>query len=247
MSRTQFNSSLSSANPRQKRSALVWLIIAALVTVALWQVPWGNYILYPFTILATWFHEMAHGLTAMLLGADFQQLQLYPNGSGVAMYRYDSTLLFGSVGLALIAAGGPLGPAIAGAIFILAGRHQQTAHYCLLALCAMLTLSALIWVRSSFGLMAVGSLAVLILIIASQTPYWVQSFAIQFLGVQACVSVYRQLDYLFMHSATIGGKLMTSDTGQMADNLFFPHWFWGLTIAVVSLLLLINSLRLAYR
>ena len=39
-----------------------------MATVALWQVPYGDTLLYPFTLLATWFHEMGHGLASMLLG-----------------------------------------------------------------------------------------------------------------------------------------------------------------------------------
>ncbi len=235
-----------SSYPHPNRMALVGLMVAALGTIVLWQIPWGNYILYPFTLLATWFHEMAHGLSAMLLGGNFRELKLLPNGSGIAMYSYNR-LLLGDVGLAIVAASGPLGPAIAGAVFILAGRYYQTAHWCLLLLSFMLFLSALIWVKAGFGWIVVGSLGTVILLIAVYTARWAQSFAIQFLGVQACVSVYRQLDYLFMHSATIDGALMLSDTGQMAEYLMLPYWFWGAALAVISLLLLIISLRFAYR
>lgn len=43
-------------SPSEKpgRHSLVWLVAAAGLTVLLWQLPWGNYILYPFTILAAW-------------------------------------------------------------------------------------------------------------------------------------------------------------------------------------------------
>jgi len=230
----------------QSRMAFIWLIVAALLTIVLWQVPWGNYILYPFTLLATWFHEMAHGLAAILLGGHFNELKLFPNGSGVALYSY-SRLWGGDMGLAIVAASGPLGPAIAGAVFILAGRYYQSAHWCLVLLGMMLFLSAAIWVRSGFGWTAVSVLGGMILLIASYTPQWVQSFAIQFLGVQACISVYRQLDYLFTYKATIDGTPMLSDTGQMAEYLALPHWFWGGSLALLSLVLLATSLHLAYR
>ncbi|XDE62872.1 M50 family metallopeptidase [Arthrospira platensis BEA 1257B] len=60
------------------------LVVAAIATIILWQFYWGNYVLYPFSILATWFHEMGHGLTAILLGGNFHKLLLFPNGSGLA-------------------------------------------------------------------------------------------------------------------------------------------------------------------
>lgn len=98
----------------------------AAATIVLWQVPGGDYILYPFSILATWFHEMAHGIVALLLGGNFQQLKVFPDGSGVAYHS--GALYLGPIGRALVAAAGPMGPPIAGAALILASRSFKTAN-----------------------------------------------------------------------------------------------------------------------
>jgi hypothetical protein len=71
---------------------------------------------------------------------------------------------------------------------------------------------------------------------------WVHPLLIQFLGVQACISTYRQLDYLFMDSANINGQYMPSDTGQIAQALLLPYWLWGGLIAGISFALLAFSL-----
>jgi hypothetical protein len=234
----------SEKNPMEQMG-LSWLIVAAIATVVLWQFPWGNYILYPFTILATWFHEMGHGLTAILLGGNFQKLLIYSNGSGIA--QHSGSVFMGRIGRALVAAGGLMGPPIAGAAFIVASRRFKTAHYSLMFLGVMLLLSVLLWVRSSFGLAAISILGILILGIAMKSPRWLQGFAIQFLGVQACVSTFHQLDYVFTPAAVIGGRQMLSDTGQIARQLLLPYWFWGGLIAAISLILLVQSLRIAYR
>ncbi len=114
---------------------IVWLVGAALVTVMLWQVPGGNYALYPFTILATWFHEMAHGLAALLLGGHFTKLLIFQNGSGLAYYT--GPLFLGPIGKAVVAAAGPLGPPIAGAALILTSRNTKTASLSLFLLGAL--------------------------------------------------------------------------------------------------------------
>jgi hypothetical protein len=72
----------------------------------------------------------------------------------------------------------------------------------------------------------------------------VQRLLIQFLGVQACVSTHRQIDYLFSYSA---GPLGTSDTGQIQQALLLPYWLWGGLLALSSLLILVMSLRSVYR
>ena len=122
-----FKSFETRLNSQVDRIGIWWLIGAAVATVVLWQVPYGDYVLYPFSILATWFHEMGHGLAAILLGGDFRQLEIFPNGSGVATYTYRGRLFLGPIGRAFIAAAGLLGPPIAGAILILASRSFKTA------------------------------------------------------------------------------------------------------------------------
>ncbi len=237
----------SSSDPKVelRQFGLEWLVAAAVVTVVLWQFPWGNYVLYPFSILATWFHEMGHGLTAMLLGGDFKQLLIFPNGSGVATYA--GPVVLGRLGQALVAAGGPMGPPIAGAGLILASRHYRATHYSLIGLGGVLLISAVIWVRSAFGLMVIPLFGVGILAIALKGPRWLKAFAIQFLGVQACISTYHQINYLLSPGAIIGGRQMLSDSSQIAQNLLLPYWFWGGLMIGASFILLVFSLNLAYR
>ncbi|AFZ57760.1 M50 family metallopeptidase [Anabaena cylindrica FACHB-243] len=225
-----------------ERMGLTWLVGAAIATAILWQFPGGDYILYPFTILATWFHEMGHGLMALMLGGNFQKLQIFSNGSGVASYSISSAL--GPIGPGLVAAAGPMGPPIAGAALILASRHFKTASLSLKILGGFLLFSTLVWVRSWFGLIAIPVLGLIILGVGLKTPPWVQGFTIQFLGVQACVSTYHQLNYLFSYTA---GPLGLSDTAQMQRYLLLPYWFWGGLMAVASLVILVRSLQVAYR
>jgi hypothetical protein len=224
------------------RMGLKWLVAAAVATAVLWQIPGGDYILYPFTILATWFHEMAHGLTAALLGGNFEQLQIFSNGSGFARFSFPTS--WDPIRRALVAAAGPMGPPIAGAALIIASRSFKTASLSLKILGISLLISTLIWVRSPFGFVLIPLLGIIILALGLKANRWVQGFAIQFLGVQACISTYHQLDYLFSYTA---GPLGLSDTAQIQEQLFLPYWFWGALMAIASLVILIQSLRVAYK
>ncbi len=228
------------------RHGLEWLILAAIITVALWQIPGADLVLYPFAILATWFHELAHGLAALAMGGRFEALTLYADGSGVAEYSYLSGR-FDHLSQAVIAASGPLGPPLAGALFILSGRNPKSANLALMLLAAALLISALFWIRTPFGMIAVLSLAgVLVLLILKAGPT-LRSFVIQFLGIQACVSTYKQVDYLFMDQAEIDGQVMLSDTMQIQEQLLLPYWFWGALIIALSLAMLLGALWYAYR
>lgn len=231
--------------PPPERFGPAWLIGSAVVTVVLWQFSWGNWILYPFSLLATWFHEMGHGLMALALGGEFLRLEIFPNGSGFAVHR--GSLFFGALGRALVAAAGPMGPPIAGGLLILAGQRLKTTQVCLWILAGALVGSALIWVRSPFGIALLVALGIPIGAIARYAPGWIQVLSVQFLGVQACISSYHQLDYLFSPGAVIGGRSMLSDSAQIAQNLLLPYWFWGGLMALASVGILAQSLYWAYR
>ncbi|MBS3929342.1 MAG: M50 family metallopeptidase [Sphingomonadales bacterium] len=217
----------------------------ALASVLAWQTALGSLVLYPFTILATWFHEMGHGIGAMLTGNQFERLVIYADGSGVAqsLRPVDGLALTDAV----IAAAGPLGPAAAGALLIVASRSPKTTRIALAVLGAALVLSTAIWVRSLVGWLVLPALGLAILLIALRLSPQVQQFAIQLLGVQACISVWKQFDYLFSPGGIVGGQMQRSDTGAIADALFLPYWFWGAGISAAILALLWGSFRTAFR
>jgi hypothetical protein len=219
-----------------------WFLGAAALTVALWHVPMGNYVLYPFTILATWFHEMAHGLAAVALGGGFAKLEVFQDGSGLASYT--GPLWFGRLGNAVVAAAGPLGPPIAGACLILSSRKVKAASIALKTLGIVMLISTLVWVRSIFGIIAIPLIGLGTLAVAYKGSERARAFTVQFMGVQACISTYRQVDYLFTYSA---GPLGVSDTGRMQQALLLPYWVWGALLTAASALILFVSLRAAYR
>ena len=237
---------MTSALAEQDRQQRIGVLLGlGLASVMLWQTSFGMLLLYPFTILATWFHEMGHGIAAMLLGARFEHLLIFPDGSGVAV----SSRPGGGSRLteALIAAGGPLGPPLAGALLIIASRDRRTTRSALLALGAVLLVSTLVWVRTLTGLIVLPLLAAAILASARYGGQAHQRFAIQVLGVQAFVSVWQQFGYLFTPGGRIEGQLQRSDTGAIADVLLLPYWVWGGVISIAIGGLMWWSLRVAFR
>ncbi|MBH5321154.1 M50 family metallopeptidase [Aurantiacibacter sediminis] len=212
------------------------LVLTGVLVIALPALPFGNYLLFPFTILTTWFHEMGHGLTAMLLGLDFERLVLLPNGSGYAESTSSGPLSAPS--RALIAAGGPIGPSVFGAGLIIASSRREWWKPALLGLAAIIALSVVIWVRSLTGLIVLPLLAAGLIWIALKGKAWAQRFTLQFLGVLAALSMFRDWDYLFSEGGLIGGRAMPSDTAIMEQALFLPHWLWaGLIIAISGALI----------
>ena len=236
-------SSILADQAHRKRIGL--LLGIAVVSVIFWQTVIGSLLLYPFTILATWFHEMGHGVAAMLTGSQFERLLIFPDGSGLAqsIRPADASRLTN----ALIAASGPLGPAIAGSLLIIASRTDKSTRAALTVVGLALIISTVIWVRTLTGWLILPALGTAILALAWRGTAAQRRFGIQLLGIQACISVWQQFGYLFSSGGSVGGALHRSDTSAIADALLLPHWFWGAAISAVIVVLLWWSFAVAFR
>lgn len=226
------------------RHALQALLIAVGFSLALyllpmlWPVLW--WLGWPLHLLATLVHELGHGLAALLVGGGFEALRIHPDGSGVATTLSDGTRLT----RAWIAAGGPLGPPLAALGLFLAARRPAIARAALSLLALGLVAVLLLWVRNLFGSGVVLVLAAVLGCIAWKATPRQNQIAVCFLAVQMSLAVFSRADYLFAATARTEQGPRPSDTAQIADALWLPHWFWGSLIVLASLTVLVLGLIL---
>jgi len=207
------------------------LILATSAIVTLWQLPYGQQLLYPLTLLATYAHELGHGLTALLLGHAFDQLLLHADGSGQALWHGTP----GRVGTAAIAAGGLLGPTLAGISVLLLSRAPRFARAALAVLALLMALSWLCWVRNPFGqafvLAWIAGLGLAARFLSERSA----AFLLHLIAATLCLAWFTDLDYLFSAQAVVNGAAYPSDSAVIAQALWLPYWFWGGAVALLSL------------
>lgn len=223
---------------------IIFISIIALLTLIAWSIPYGMFFVYPFTIFATWVHEMAHGIAAMVLGGYFIRLELMDNGSGAAVFTY-TALFIGETGKALIAAAGPLGPAIAGSIAFYASKKPKFSYIYLFILEILLVSSIILLVRPFMGFPAIVLILItgLIVFVNHKGSAVMRTFLLQTIGLQFFASIYLSISYFFSSSANTPGGSFPSDTQVIADILYLPYWFWAILILLISALLLYKSLK----
>jgi hypothetical protein len=219
------------------------LVIAALVAIALERVvPFGRQALYPFTLLATWVHEMGHGIAALLVGGRFASLEVFADASGLAHTQESLGFAW-----ATVSAGGLIAPPLVGALVLATARGPRRARVVLLLLALALAASIALWVRSLAGLIAMPLVALAIGAVAwFGSPDERQLFA-QFLGVLLGLDTVTRIDYLFTGSARIGGVDRPSDVANIATAIGGTYWMWGAILAALSLALLAGGLWMAWR
>ncbi len=222
-----------------RSKAFLSLLGAAVVFVILPSLPFGHTIMWPFTMLTTFVHELGHGLAAIAMGGSIIKLELFSSGGGLAHYSGVAP----GFGRAVVAASGLLAPPIAGALFIFSGRSRKSSSIILTGFAVLMLVSCALWVRTHYGLLLIGGLGLLFLFFAFRSKAGVHQFLIQFFAVHMLVdTLTRTMQYLFTHRAVYGD----SDTTQIASNLGGTFWMWGLLIAAIALLLFYLSFRRVY-
>jgi hypothetical protein len=210
--------------------------------VSTW-VPFGPTLLYPLTLFTTWVHEMGHGLSALICGGQFLELEIHKNAGGFA--RAGAGAGWPD---AIVAAGGLLAPPLLGAIILATVHGPKRARLFLGALSIGIAVSLVLYVRSSTGIIAMAAVALALAYVtwgAFRSNPERRVLVAQFLAVILSVdTLTRMVSYAFMGALETG---QTSDVGHIAENLGGHYKLWGVVITVLALAMLAFGVWMALR
>lgn len=212
-------------------------------TLIVYFVPYGFLVGLPLIWLSTLVHELGHGITAALVGGHFKQFVMFPDASGAASYSG----FLGPLRLALIAAGGLVGPAIVAGVGFVLARNAKASKLALLIGAVALVLLTILVVRNGFGVGFVLVLAALLALLGTRKNPTVAQVGMVFFATQLAAAVFSRGDYLFTPTAETAQGTMPSDVQQMADALVGPYWLWGGVCGLFSLLVLGLGLWVFFR
>ena len=232
------------------RLELRTLAFALLASLLLWNLPFGGVLLYPFKLLATWLHELSHGLAMILTGAGFDHVLIYRDTSGLA---YGSAAA-GGVSRAAIAAAGYMGTPLWGAVLLVVTPNARLARWALLLLAGLLIGTALTVINradgDAFGPWAVGAIGAACAAAALLVPARWRLEIAHFIAAQSCVNSILDIRVLLRPSQVVGGQVAgASDAHNMAAATFgttatWAVWTWAIVWLLWSLGVLYVALRL---
>lgn len=221
------------------RGALL-LALAASIVVGVF-VPFGRLLLYPFTLMATWVHEMGHGLAALAVGGGFDRLEIFANASGLA-----HTLSWTSTQRGIVAVSGLLAPPLAGAAIFALARGPRRARAVLAAMALAMVVSLVVWVRSVAGWVALPLVAALLAAFAAWASPRERMFLAQFAGLRLGADTVSRIDYVFSDRVTIDGLPLPSDIATVASSFGGPRVLWSAAVAAGSFTLVVTGLLVAW-
>lgn len=209
---------------RKDQKLLIWASVASL---ALWVVPYVRLALLPLIYYNTHIHELCHALAAAITGGEVDFIKVFANGSGVTATLGGSPIL--------LATSGYVGSAIVGGMLIFGSRTVVSAKRMLWVAAGFLVFSMVFYVRGD----TVGILTGIGWILAlGSMAYWLKGdaniFAVQFLGIQQCMTSVYSFLALIQVSSMPGQH---SDAANMEKATNIPAMVW----AVLWLLLALSA------
>ncbi len=232
------------------RGELRAVAIALLLSLLLWNLPHAGVLLYPFKLLATWLHEMSHGLLMLVTGNGLDRVVIYRDTSGLAHAKGQA----GPTALAFIAPAGYMGTALWGAVLLIASHTARSTRIALLVLAGLLAITNILVIATpegdNFGLWAIGLMAATIAAAAILLPPRWRIAVAHFIAAQSCVNALLDIRVLFRPIQIVNGVPAESDAHTMARVTFgtvdhWALWFWAAVWLVWSLVVLYVALRIS--
>src|SRR5213080_4466884 len=233
------------------------LLFAALISVALWFVPFAEILSYPFRIFVTFIHEGGHALAALVTGNSVQSLSVAMNGSGETY-----TTQGGVFSQMLVSSAGYVGAMTYGALLLVLIRRSVAAR--LVLVCSAVVVFALTAIFGvvkplvagtwgslgglPFTLLAGVLISVGLFAVARFASARVATFLVSFLAVQCVLNALLDLKTVFFLSSPFATTVPT-DAVNMANATGIPAIIWAsIWIAIAcGILLLVLRLYVAAR
>lgn len=204
---------------------LISLLFIMLAVVYLWN----TWIVYPLKILVVFFHELSHGLMAVITGGSIKEIHIVAAQGGVCVTAGGNRFLTLSAGY--------LGSLVLGGVILVLATRTRYDQTIATVIGGLMILISLLFVRPiiSFGIFF-GLLSGLAMIAAGKyLSEDSNDFILKVIGLTSCL--YAVLD---IKSDVLDRPYLRSDARMLAELTHLPTIFWGLlwiTIAVIAAVL----------
>lgn len=218
------NLSVNKTSSFWKKYHFFILLIAAVIIK---QLP---LVFIPFNWLESYFHEISHGIAALVTGGSVLRIQLFANGAGLCTTQGGSSFVISFAGYA--------GATLWGwGIYKLASAHQRVAQIFSVLVFLLIVSSIIFWGRDFLTWFILAVLAALFLLTIKVDKLHYLQRLMQLFGLLIL------LNSLFSPSYLLDGRNL-GDGAALASITFIPEFVWVLiwfSLALVSLYSLYKS------
>jgi len=192
-----------------------FLLIAAIFVR---QLP---FISIPFNWLESYFHEISHGIAALVTGGNIVRIQLFANGAGLCTTQGGMAFVISFFGYA--------GATFWGwAIYQVASAHQRAAQVFSGIMLLLLASSLIFWVKDLLTIIILLVLAMMFVLTIKTGRLKILQLLMQFFGLSIL------LNSLFSPTYLLDGRDL-GDGAALAAITFMPEFIWVIIWFVLAL------------
>lgn len=222
------------------------LLIATLITLALWFLPYTSFLTYPFRLFVTFIHEGGHALAAVLTGSSVQSLSVAIDTSGLTETLTPQGGFFSRF---FISSAGYLGTIAFGALLLWLVRRKVKARVVLVGSAAIILGLTVVFgfiapltnlSLQPFTVIAGVAIAAGLLAAAKYAGLRAANFLVGFLAVQCVLNAVFDLKTVLLMSVASSEP---NDAANMAAATGVPALVWSLIWIGIAVLILSTAMR----
>ena len=231
------------------RPQAMTLLLAAILSIALWFIPFAEILSYPFRIFVTFIHEGGHAIAALVTGNSVQSLSVAMNGSGETY-----TTQGGMFSQMLVSSAGYIGAMTYGALLLVLIRRSVAARLVLVGSALVVFALTMIFgvikplVAGTWGSLSglpftlLAGVLISVGLLARFASARVATFLVSFLAVQCVLNALLDLKTVFFLSSPFATTVPT-DALNMANATGVPAMIWSIIWISLSVLILAVAVR----
>lgn len=200
------------------------------VLIALVLVLWDTPVMLPLKILVVLFHEISHGLAALLTGGSIEKLTVSADQGGLAYTRGGSRFV--------ILSSGYLGSLLCGMILFVAALRGQTDKVTMSVLGLGLLLVTALYLRGLFAFCFGLGIGIACILSARFLSHAANDLILRFIGLTSMIYVPRDIV-----SDTITRSHLRSDAYMLGAEFAGSATLWGSLWLLVSLIVIAACMR----
>jgi hypothetical protein len=221
----------SKLTKKQKRiSEILILIVIITFSILLWE----TVIIYPIKLFVVLFHEISHGIAAIITGGEILSLNINLDLSGNCTIEGGNTFV--------IASSGYLGSLLIGLFIIYSSYNNKYRSWILISLAIISILFTIN--KSTNGTLPIILifLSGIILLLIRYSPEYFSNFILRVIGIISCLYVIIDIrqDILTSHNNFSDATIISTSTG-------ISEYVWGVIWILISITGLLLMLRIIFK
>ena len=224
-------------NLKRRRSDIQWKELIGLLIILLCVVFfWNTWVVYPLKILVVFFHELSHGLMAVITGGSVREIRLVAAQGGICVTAGGNQFLTISAGY--------LGSLTLGGIILVLAARTHHDKIIVTVIGILIVFISLLFIRPIVGFGFLFCLCAGLALIASGKLLsgGANDFLLKVIGLTSCI--YAVLD---IKSDILDRPHLMSDAHMLAELTHLPTLFWGLIWIFIAIIAAVGFLLAACR